>query len=94
MGKPQEMPRCSVSTEQQLQQQQKQLARLSQHPDPGVGAAGSSMPRAMRAAPEPEVVLSPSEEIKNTWMLILRHLARGVALCLLVFFSPSSFFFP
>lgn len=45
-----------------------------------------------RRLPEPGVVLSPSEEIKNTWMLILRHLARGVALCLLVFFFPLQFF--
>lgn len=47
LGRPEEAPRCSVSTEQQ---QQKQLAQVSQHPDPGAGAAGCSMPRAMRAA--------------------------------------------
>lgn len=46
LGRPEEAPRCSVSTEQQ----QKWLAQVSQHPDPGAGAAGCSMPRAMRAA--------------------------------------------
>lgn len=43
------------------------------------GHAGGS-----RRLPEPGVVLSPSEEIKNTWMLMLRHVARGVARCLLL----------